>query len=159
MAKWQRSKVEEWKSHIRTTFQLFDFSTFPLFHFFPLLQTLQQTLRRRHPILPPSKMPATRLVAGNRDDQHLALIQLIQESCSAAMDSYEPNTHSFVVKVWREEEASRQNSARWRGHVTHVFSGERRYFQSLADLTRFIEGYLSTLGVQPASLTSAAVGQ
>lgn len=65
------------------------------------------------------------------------------------MDSYEPHTHSFVVKVWLEEEASSQSQALWRGHVTHVFSGERRYFQSMADLTAFIEGYLWAMGAQP----------
>jgi hypothetical protein len=67
------------------------------------------------------------------------------------MDSYEVNTHSFVVKVWLEEATEEAGRARWRGHITHVVSGERRYLQSLAEITWFIEGYLVRMGVAPES--------
>lgn len=67
------------------------------------------------------------------------------------MDSYEVNTHSFVVKVWLEETTEEAGRASWRGHITHVVSGERRYLQSLAEITHFVEGYLVRMGVAPES--------
>ncbi|MFN8468448.1 MAG: hypothetical protein U0X20_23015 [Caldilineaceae bacterium] len=65
------------------------------------------------------------------------------------MESYEPNTHSFVVKVWLEETVAEAGRGSWRGHITHVVSGERRYMQSLGEITKFIESYLIGMGVQP----------
>lgn len=65
------------------------------------------------------------------------------------MESYEPDTHSFVVKVWLEEKAEPGARPFWRGHVTHVISGNRRYVQSLAEITGFIEGYLVGIGIMP----------
>lgn len=65
------------------------------------------------------------------------------------MESYEPDTHSFVVKTWLEETREEGGRARWRGHITHVVSGERRYLQSLAEITSFIENYLVSMGVSP----------
>ena len=65
------------------------------------------------------------------------------------MESYEPDTHSFVVKTWLEETEEEAGCVRWRGHITHVVSGERRYLQSLAEITSFIESYLVNMGVPP----------
>jgi hypothetical protein len=67
------------------------------------------------------------------------------------MEPYEPDTHSFVVKTWLEVTKEEAGQARWRGHITHVVSGERRYLQSLAEITSFIEGYLVRMGVPPES--------
>lgn len=60
----------------------------------------------------------------------------------------QPNTHSFVVKVWLEETVEEAGRARWRGHVTHVASGERRYLESLSGLAAFIRPYLEPWGVK-----------
>lgn len=65
------------------------------------------------------------------------------------MEPFEPDTHSFVVKAWLEETKEEAGRARWRGHITHVVSGERRYLQSLAEISSFIEGYLVSMGVPP----------
>lgn len=51
-------------------------------------------------------------------------------------------TQSFVIRVWVEEPASESTPARWRGHITHIPSGERRYFDSLVDMTGFVIDYL-----------------
>jgi hypothetical protein len=64
------------------------------------------------------------------------------------MDSLEPHTHSFIVKVWLEETAEEAGRAKWRGHVTHVPSGERRYLKNLDGITAFIASYLKEMGVK-----------
>ena len=61
------------------------------------------------------------------------------------MQTQEPSSHSFIVKVWAEEFIPACNQTFWRGHVTHVGSGERRYLQSLDKVAEFIEPYLQAL--------------
>ena len=64
------------------------------------------------------------------------------------MDPFETSNHSFIVKIWLEESAEAGHSARWRGHITHVPSGERRYLISLSDILVFIRPYLEEMGVK-----------
>lgn len=54
----------------------------------------------------------------------------------------EPGTHSFVVKIWLEETPDETKYPIWRGHITHVASGQRRYVNSLGGITGFIAPYL-----------------
>lgn len=63
------------------------------------------------------------------------------------MDLYEATTHSFVLKIWLEEAASNAGPLRWRGHITHVSDGKRRYLQNLIDLDTFILSYLQHMGI------------
>ena len=56
--------------------------------------------------------------------------------------SNNPDTHSFVVKIWLEETADETRHPVWRGHITHVISGERRYVNSLGGITSFLVPYL-----------------
>lgn len=58
------------------------------------------------------------------------------------MDLPEAHTHSFVIKIWLEEPAEEANQVIWRGHITHVPSGTRRYFQDLTVITDFMQPYL-----------------
>lgn len=62
------------------------------------------------------------------------------------MALYEHNTCSFIVKVWVEENDD-QNHNDWRGHITHVFSGKRQYFDDLASTVNFILPYLEEMVV------------
>jgi hypothetical protein len=55
------------------------------------------------------------------------------------MDQTESKVHSFIVKLWLEGET---NLLSWHGQVTHVPSGERRYFKRLSEITDFISEYL-----------------
>lgn len=64
------------------------------------------------------------------------------------MDLFDSNTHSFIIKIWLEETASEAGQARWRGHITHVSGGERRYLKDLDDITAFIALYLAGMGVE-----------
>lgn len=60
----------------------------------------------------------------------------------------ETEIHSFIVKVWREETAEEGGQTRWRGHITHVQTGKRRYLQSLSGILAFIMPYLERMGVR-----------
>lgn len=60
------------------------------------------------------------------------------------MDLSESYTHSFVVKIWLEDETQ----ARWRGHITHVPGGERQYVDDLDQIPDFIGPYLQAMGVE-----------
>ena len=60
----------------------------------------------------------------------------------------ERDGHSFIVKVWLEESIEESGQAKWRGHITHVPSGERRYLQTLSAIEDFITPYLERIGVK-----------
>ena len=63
------------------------------------------------------------------------------------MEGYERNTCSFIVKVWLEEMDEPEHMT-WRGHITHVFSHKRRYFENLHAIPDFIAQYLKEMGVK-----------
>jgi hypothetical protein len=74
---------------------------------------------------------------------------IVDESCEdARTDAIEPNAHSFIVKIWLEETVEEAGLARWRGHITHVPSGERRYLKDLNDVLFFIAPYLEKMKVK-----------
>ena len=66
----------------------------------------------------------------------------------SGMESLEATSHPFVVRIWLEESAEGGRRAMWRGHITHVPSGERRYFQHLDDMASFVAPYLESMGVK-----------
>ncbi len=64
------------------------------------------------------------------------------------VDPSEVISHSFIIKIWREETSVGVDHAIWRGHITHVPGGERRYLKSLDDIPFFILPYLQQMQVQ-----------
>lgn len=58
------------------------------------------------------------------------------------MDLAESTVHSFIVKLWLEDESGETSRLRWHGYITHVPSGARRYFRKLSDVTDFIKQYV-----------------
>ena len=64
------------------------------------------------------------------------------------MEVPEEQTHSFVIRLWLEEIEEETGHVVWRGHITHVASGERRYLKELDDIIEFIIPYLEILGVK-----------
>ena len=64
---------------------------------------------------------------------------------SHASQLYENNTHVFVVKIWLEVN---KRKVKWRGHITDVMSGDRRYFEDLFEITNFINSYLAKMDVK-----------
>ncbi len=61
------------------------------------------------------------------------------------MDLFEANTHSFIIKIWREEMSLGAGRAAWRGP-----GGERRYLKNLDDISTFITPYIEEMGVKLA---------
>jgi hypothetical protein len=66
------------------------------------------------------------------------------------MDLFEFNTQSFILKIWIEEIPEESRTPTWRGHITHVPTGERRYLKSLNDVANFVIPYMARMGVRPA---------
>lgn len=62
--------------------------------------------------------------------------------------SAEFSAHSFIVKVWIEEEINKHGNPIWHGHITHVPDGEQRYLRNLSEIERFVEPYLSNMGIR-----------
>lgn len=59
----------------------------------------------------------------------------------------EPYIHSFIIKIWVEETVKESGKATWRGHITHVPSGRRRYLENSDDIADFVAPYLEEMGV------------
>jgi hypothetical protein len=68
---------------------------------------------------------------------------------TTAVKTGETDTHTFIITLWLEEQASGAEGARWRGHITHVLGGERRYIEDLGNIVTFIVPYLNRMGVRP----------
>lgn len=62
------------------------------------------------------------------------------------MIDYEGEIHSFIIKVWLEETAEEVGRVLWRGYITHVPSGERRYIEDFEAIQRFMIPYLESMG-------------
>jgi hypothetical protein len=62
-------------------------------------------------------------------------------------DRFVGDVHPFTIRIWLEETAEEAGRAGWRGHITHVPSGRRRYLKDLDDITAFIAPYLGRMGV------------
>jgi len=64
------------------------------------------------------------------------------------MDLVEPDTQSFIVKIWVEESAEDRSRGVWHGHITHIPSHQRRYLKDLSEVQDFIAPYLESMGVK-----------
>src|SRR5262245_50898234 len=58
------------------------------------------------------------------------------------------NVHSFIVKVWLEQDSNIDGESTWRGHITHVPGGEDLYLRNLGEIAAFIEPYLKKMGIR-----------
>jgi hypothetical protein len=70
---------------------------------------------------------------------------------SAEEDSPDPlegQPQSFIIKIWLEKLNRESRLATWRGHITHVPSGQRSYVQDLDDIITFIVPFLWKMGIQ-----------
>lgn len=72
-----------------------------------------------------------------------------QRPSGASPDLFEAGPHSFIVKIWLEETLAETGRVVWRGHITHVPSGQRCYLKNLSEVAAFIEPYLQRMGVKP----------
>ena len=65
------------------------------------------------------------------------------------MDSIQPKTHSFIVKVWVNDTSQATGQTAWQGRITHVPSGRVHYFVHVDEIAAFVTPYLQQLGVKP----------
>ncbi len=56
-----------------------------------------------------------------------------------------PEIQSFIIKLWLEGPLDESSEERWRGRITHVPSGTRRYLRSLDDVLIFIRSHLDSM--------------
>ncbi len=64
------------------------------------------------------------------------------------METLEPTSQSFIVKVWVDERAEGTSQGVWHGHITHVSSGKRHYLKNLDEIRDFITPHLEEMGVK-----------
>jgi hypothetical protein len=67
---------------------------------------------------------------------------------SKAARNDELNVHSFIVKIWIEEDADTDGHSKWHGHITRVPGGEKRYLRRLSEIDDFIRPYLKEAGIR-----------
>lgn len=63
------------------------------------------------------------------------------------MEPYERSTCSFIIKIWVEENGEGSSRRLWRGHITHVLTGQRHYLKALEDIRAHILPFLEEMGV------------
>ena len=61
--------------------------------------------------------------------------------------SADEQMQSFIIRIWVEERAPVEPDPTWRGHVVHVASGRRLYFQALEDACEFVADRLEQQGI------------
>ena len=63
------------------------------------------------------------------------------------METSETRIHSFVIRLWQEDNAAATTEIKWRGHITHILGDERRTIENLDEIKRFIEPYISSMNL------------
>lgn len=64
------------------------------------------------------------------------------------MDSFEANTHVFIVRVWLEPQGNERAAPEWRAVIEHAPTRRRRYLNDLNVIPEFIKPYLRQMGVK-----------
>jgi hypothetical protein len=72
---------------------------------------------------------------------------LAQRDDGALMEPYESTTCSFIVKFWLEEPTAENGRVSWRGRITHIPSGQRRYFDEYDEIRDFVHPFLLAIGI------------
>lgn len=68
------------------------------------------------------------------------------------MARFEQETHSFVVRLWREHRDDLEKTAVWRGWIEHIPTKRRHYFQDKENLLKIVSDYLGKVPELPESL-------
>ncbi|MBV9788457.1 MAG: hypothetical protein JOZ51_09810 [Chloroflexi bacterium] len=63
------------------------------------------------------------------------------------MDPLELYSHSFIIRIWREQTDERSDRAIWRGYIRHVPSRQQRYLRSFEDIVFFIIDHVEPMNV------------
>lgn len=71
----------------------------------------------------------------------------LEEFACMADTSYEQDTRTYVLKIWREEDEKPEKYGLWRGYITEVISRKKVHVQNIADVTKYLQEQLQELGV------------
>ena len=72
-----------------------------------------------------------------------------QDEGVSRLEFPEGRSHSFIVKIWLEENTQDAGRETWRGRITHVPSGVKRYVKNMDEIIAFIEHYLHPMDESP----------
>jgi hypothetical protein len=64
------------------------------------------------------------------------------------MKSFCEDTHSFILRCWREPRELEAAEPVWRGEVEHVPTGKRVYFNNFEELKGFLASYLPEINAE-----------
>jgi hypothetical protein len=56
------------------------------------------------------------------------------------MSQFEKEAHSFVIRMWRENQ--QEGAGEWRGWIEHTQSRQRTYFRKTAEISPIVSRYL-----------------
>ena len=62
------------------------------------------------------------------------------------MEPVDLQPQSFIIKIWCENDSDEGGNIIWRGHITHVPSGDRVYISSLEEISSFISPFIEKMG-------------
>lgn len=55
-------------------------------------------------------------------------------------------SNSFILKIWTEETTAKGEPVSWRGSISHVPDGTRRYFMDLQTMADFVGDFIDSMG-------------
>jgi hypothetical protein len=55
------------------------------------------------------------------------------------MSSFDPRSHTFIIRIWVEPREIEGTPVQWRGEIKHVPSGKTVFFQRLETLPERLE--------------------
>ncbi len=61
---------------------------------------------------------------------------------NSIMARFDQETHSFIIRLWREHRDQPEEIAIWRGWIEHLPSGQRHYFKDTEGLHDIVFDYL-----------------
>jgi hypothetical protein len=62
--------------------------------------------------------------------------------------AFESNFSILILRLWREERASRDAPVIWRGAIEIVGSGEQYYVKNMDEIMMLIEQQLASIGIE-----------
>jgi hypothetical protein len=65
-------------------------------------------------------------------------LDLVEEMTSEA------SILSFIVHIWKEDLSTERHQISWRGYITSVPNGKRKYFSDIKDIPALIAAQLKT---------------
>ncbi len=83
-------------------------------------------------------MPNQVIIAWISQDRYLGVLMPYEKV------EIDQNACSYVIRMWRENTISEQETREWRGWIEHVQSGKRVFFRDTAVISSFINEYLNS---------------